>query len=129
MSGSYILDTNIVIALFAGDKNVTDKLEESREVFVTTQVIGELFFGVFQSAHKKSNLERVHDFISHTAILFSDVMTARIYGEIKAHLQQKGRPIPENDIWIASLAKQHQLTLVSRDKHFDGIPGVTLTQW
>jgi tRNA(fMet)-specific endonuclease VapC len=51
------------------------------------------------------------------------------YGAIKNHLRAKGRPIPENDIWIATAAKQHQLTLVTRDGHFQAIEGLLVEQW
>ncbi len=40
------------------------------------------------------------------------------YGEIKNLLKEKGKPIPENDIWIAAIAKEHNLVLITKDKHF-----------
>jgi tRNA(fMet)-specific endonuclease VapC len=44
-------------------------------------------------------------------------------------LRAKGRPIPENDIWIAAIAKQHELTLVSRDDHFKEIEDFLTLTW
>ena len=41
----------------------------------------------------------------------------------------QGRPIPENDVWIAALARQHELPIVSRDEHFDDVPGVERLAW
>lgn len=41
----------------------------------------------------------------------------------------KGRPIPDNDIWIAALADQHQLILVSRDQHFNEVDGLQIEKW
>jgi predicted nucleic acid-binding protein len=32
---------------------------------------------------------------------------------------EAGRPIPANDGWIAALALQHRLSVLSRDEHFD----------
>jgi predicted nucleic acid-binding protein len=40
-----------------------------------------------------------------------------------------GRPIPTNDVWIAALARQHQLAIVSRDRHFHGIKGLRAVAW
>ena len=54
-----------------------------------------------------------------------DFDTARLYGRIKAELRRKGKPIPENDIWIAAAAIQYGLTLVTRDRHFDFIDGLS----
>jgi tRNA(fMet)-specific endonuclease VapC len=40
-----------------------------------------------------------------------------------------GQPIPENDIWIAALARQHELTLVTRDKHFADVESLVVEAW
>jgi len=64
---------------------------------------------------------RVDSISRDRSILFCDQGTARAYGEIKHALRCKGRPIPENDLWIAAIAAQHDLTLVSRDDHFNHI--------
>jgi len=55
--------------------------------------------------------------------------TAWRYGEIKSSLRAKGRPLPDNDIWIVSIARQHQLTVATRDAHFGEIPGLALLSW
>ena len=48
------------------------------------------------------------------------------YGNIKAELRKKGKPVPENDIWIAAIAQRYQLTIVTRDKHFKEIESIGL---
>jgi len=48
---------------------------------------------------------------------------------VKNALLAKGRPIPENDVWIAALARQHDLVLVTRDEHFAEVDGLTLARW
>ena len=58
-----------------------------------------------------------------------DVSTARHYGKIRELLRAKGRPIPENDIWIAAHAQQYDLTLVSRDAHFSAVEGIRIEAW
>jgi len=35
-----------------------------------------------------------------------------------------GTPIPDNDLWIAAMSLEHDLALVTRDRHFDRIPQV-----
>jgi tRNA(fMet)-specific endonuclease VapC len=55
-----------------------------------------------------------------------DEITAKFYRTIKDGLRQKGRPIPENDIWIAAIALQNNTTLVTRDAHFHGIDHLTI---
>lgn len=58
-----------------------------------------------------------------------DVETARYYGEIRHELRLDGRPIPQNDVWIAALALQHRLPVLSRDTHFDSVEGVERISW
>ena len=63
------------------------------------------------------------------AVLPCDRATAARYGELKAALRAQGTPIPENDLWIAALARQHALTLVTRDAHFAGVRGLVVERW
>ena len=44
-------------------------------------------------------------------------------------LRAKGRPIPENDIWIAALSRQHKRMLATQDAHFDEIDGIETIKW
>jgi len=118
MSGKFLLDTNVVIALFAGDSVVVDFLHNAEEVFVPSVVIGELCYGARKSSRVEDNLARIDDFAASNVILSCDAETAYRYGEVKDRLRQKGRPIPENDIWIAAIAFQHDLTLLTSDMHF-----------
>ena len=74
-------------------------------------------------------MHRVSALATASAVLACDAATAATYGEIKATLRAKGSPIPENDLWIAALAQQHDLTLASRDAHFDVAPGLVRVDW
>jgi len=129
MTGKYLLDTNIVIAIFAGVTDVLERLVESNEVFLPTIVLGELYYGARKSTHVDANIARIDDLAASSALLGCDLDTSRHYGRIKNDLRAKGRPIPENDIWIAAVAQQHGLTLVSRDIHFSEVDTLTLEVW
>lgn len=129
MNGSFLLDTNIVIALFAGDPSVMAGIAAAEEVFIPATVIGELFYGARKSGRSEENLRRIEEFAADNTVLSCDEDTARLYGEVKSVLQRKGRPIPENDIWIAAAALQHDLILVSRDEHFEAAEGVRRERW
>ena len=63
------------------------------------------------------------------SILSNDRATARLYGEVKESLRRKGTPIPENDIWIAAIARQHDLPLVARDAHFQQVDDLRIEEW
>ena len=55
-----------------------------------------------------------------------DAATARVYGYARDTLRRKGRPIPDNDVWIAAVALQHDLVSASRDSHFERVEGLRL---
>ena len=129
MNGRFLLDTNIVIAIFAKDSSVLDQLAQAAEVFVPSIVLGELFYGAGKSSQAQPNIARIEEFAVGTVVLACDAATARQYGRIKNELRTRGRPIPENDIWIAAIAMQHGLTVVSRDGHFKEIANLAVTTW
>jgi tRNA(fMet)-specific endonuclease VapC len=83
MPGSrFLLDTNIVIAFFAGDAAVTAKLSQTAEVFVPIVVVGELLFGARKSSRVTENIARVNDLAAAATIVPCDLATAGVYGEV-----------------------------------------------
>ncbi len=129
MSGSYLLDTNIIIALFAGESLIKNNFGQAKEIFIPSIAIGELFYGARKSRRIQANLARVDELITNSAVLGCDAETARKYGEVKNKLKLKGRPLPENDIWIAAIALQHHLVLVTRDAHFNEVENLQTMAW
>jgi tRNA(fMet)-specific endonuclease VapC len=129
MSGKFLLDTNILIGLFANDQDVVTQLRSNINVFIPSIVLGELYYGAFGSIQVKENILKIHQLANKTKVIDIDKETAIQYGEIKNYLKSNGTPIPENDIWIAALANQYRMKLVSRDSHFDKIEKIQLIKW
>jgi predicted nucleic acid-binding protein len=48
---------------------------------------------------------------------------------LREELRLTGCPIPENDVWIAALARQHDLPVVTCDDHFDHVSGLRRLSW
>ena len=131
MTGNkYLLDTNIIAAWLKGEKGVTDKIaKDKRQIQIPVIVIGELYYGAMYSTHTQKNVEDIETIISNFDVLPIDVDTTIVYGEIKAALRKKGKPLPENDIWIAAIAQRYKLTIITRDKHFKEIESITVKSW
>ncbi|HAO13230.1 MAG TPA: VapC toxin family PIN domain ribonuclease [Planktothrix sp. UBA8407] len=129
MSGRYLLDTNIIIALFADETVIKNNLAQANEVFIASITIGELYYGARKSGRIQANLIRIEQLVSNSTVLVCDSETAQEYGDIKNRLRLKGRPLPENDIWIAALALQHKLILVTRDAHFQEVNNLQTVAW
>jgi tRNA(fMet)-specific endonuclease VapC len=129
MNGRYLLDTNIVIACLSNDPDVVGRINDADEFFVSSTVLGEMLYGAYNSTNVDDNIRRINLFLSKAGLLACDGPTSYIYGEMKTELRQKGRPIPDNDIWIAASAKQHLLTLITRDMHFDKVDKLPVIRW
>ena len=129
MNGRFLLDTNTVIACLSNEPDVVDRINDADEFFVSSTVLGEMFYGAYNSTNVDDNIRRINSFLSNAGLLTCDGPTSHIYGVIKTELRRKGRPIPDNDIWIAASAKQHSLTLVTRDLHFDEVDGLPVIRW
>jgi tRNA(fMet)-specific endonuclease VapC len=129
MNGRYLLDTNIVIRLLNADAAIVRRAAQTDEFRLCAIVLGELVFGALKSRAVASNLAKIQELASRGTVLACDENTANEYGAIKNALRSKGRPIPENDIWVAALARQYNLALATRDEHFAEVDGLTLDRW
>jgi tRNA(fMet)-specific endonuclease VapC len=127
--GRFLLDTGVVVSFLRGVEGLDERLAEAAEVLVSCVTLGELLYGALRSSRVAENRERVEGFLQAATLVGVDRSTAEVYARIKDELRVRGRPIPENDIWIAATARQHGLTLVSSDSHFEEIEALPLTSW
>ena len=124
-----ILDTNALSAMADGDPDLKAGLDQANNIAIPVIVLGEYRYGIQQS-HYRTRYERwLLGLIPHCQILAVDRRTAEQYADIRAELKRKGSPIPANDLWIAALARQYSLPLLSRDQHFDTVRGLTRIHW
>lgn len=145
----YLLDTNHCSLILLNSPAIIHRIQIVGEANIATTIItaGELVYMAENSAYRKENLSRIHQFIEDIRIYYIDENTAKIYGEIKAALIKSFGPkqktkrkttsttalgFDENDLWIAAIAICHQLTLVSADTDFSRIKTVidfSLENW
>lgn len=121
-----LVDTSIIVHAFRRNNEVSERLDAMEQVYVSVTVIGELYYGAYKSDNTEKHLKQMQSFLNNCKILQTDITTADIYGNIKAALAKKGKPIPENDIWIGAAALQYNLPLYTTDGHFDEIDGIIL---
>ena len=125
-----ILDTNAVSGILAGEAGLESILASAKRHELPVIVIGEYRFGLIGLGKKGARLQMLFDrLVSESVLLEVDETTAHYYASIRHELKVKGHPIPENDIWIAALARQHELAIVSRDPHFDAVEGNRRRSW
>jgi tRNA(fMet)-specific endonuclease VapC len=137
----YLLDTNHCSAIILGETNVIRRIREVGESHIFTCVIvqGELRYMMEKSQQKETNIARLIEFLDDIPIYRVDEYTANIYGQLKADLFNRFAPreknkrrktkitdlgFGENDLWIAAIALQHNLTIISADSDFQRIQEV-----
>jgi tRNA(fMet)-specific endonuclease VapC len=130
MSGVRVaLDTNAAIGYLNGDPRITTRFQAISDPALSATVAGELLFGAANSARSAANLKRYGEFIGQCEVLDCNLETAMRYANLRLQLTRAGKPIPENDLWIAASCLQHSLTLVTNDAHFANCPGLALEDW
>jgi tRNA(fMet)-specific endonuclease VapC len=126
---NFLLDTNIVIEIFDGNKMFADKVRKLGMFYLPSVVLGELYTGINRVANKAKHLKKLTDFLDICTVVNIDSLTAKYYGETIASLYKKGKLIPTNDVWIAALALQHGFTLITTDGHFKEITRLQIKKW
>ena len=125
-----LLDTNRLTDALRQDGPIVDVVEHAVEVWISFVTLGEIRAGFLggHSRRRAYNEALLMRFLGLPAVgvLYPDRETTDVYARLFVQLRQAGTPIPTNDLWIASLAVQHQLALLTRDSHFAKVPQVSL---
>jgi tRNA(fMet)-specific endonuclease VapC len=119
-----LLDTSAYSALQRGDRRILAVMQRSVSVAIPVVVLGELHSGFRAGTRRIENEELLTRFLSKSSVRVLNVIeeTALRYAEVDVFLRKKGRPIPRNDVWIAALAIEHGMHLLTLDVHFQEIP-------
>ena len=129
----YLLDTNICIALVhRPEPLLKQKLGEKRpqDLVLCSIVKAELLYGARKSQRVAENLKELDAFFAPFDSIPFDDKAADFYGANRALLAKAGTPIGINDLFIASIALAHDLTIVTRNtKEFVRVPGLRLESW
>jgi len=123
------LDTNAAIAFINGSLDLAKALSEYDDLVVPLPVVGELYFGAVNSSLAEKNLLEVNKFLKRVSVSFPDEETCMEYANTRFELRKKGKPIPENDIWIASVSRYHKLPIMTNDGHFKHVRGLKVVNF
>jgi tRNA(fMet)-specific endonuclease VapC len=128
-TGSVLVDTNVVVAYFRGEKALAPRFARAATLYLPWVVLGELHYGACRSHRPQAQLESIRHFLQTAVVLLPGQGTAEHYGQLKAELAGIGKPIPDNDLWIAALAREYDLPLATRDGHFTLVPRLKTLAW
>lgn len=124
-----LLDTNALSAFADADRDLLAKLPSDRPWALPVVVIGEYRFGLLGSREAEERERWLQGLISTVRVLPITETTAGYYAAVRHTLKQQRRRIPPNDSWIAALALEHRLSVLTRDVHFENIPDLARVGW
>ena len=124
-----ILDTNALSAFADEDPDILAILAKAEQLAIPVIVLGEYRYGIAVSRNKTGYATWLSALLADCTVLGVNEETTGYYADINFELRRAGRPIPTNDIWIAALCLQHRLSVLSRDRHFDLVPGAHRLEW
>jgi tRNA(fMet)-specific endonuclease VapC len=120
------LDTNVVIAIFNNKRDTVNLLRDYQTIYLPITVCGELLFGAKNSNKSQENEQKCHEFIRTCNLLNINEWVAEQYATTRRALKIKGKPIPENDIWIAATCIINNIPLATFDSDFDHVDDLML---
>lgn len=117
------VDTNRLTDLLRGDAQLAERLGACDEVWIPLMVLGEIKAGFHGGTQRHRNEALLQRFLAKAtvSVLLPGRETAEHYARIFVQLKRAGTPVPDNDLWIAALALEHDLTLITRNQHFERI--------
>ena len=124
-----ILDTNGLSALAEGELRLEPILRKATQIAIPVIVLAEYRYGIQQSRERQRYEHWLVEYLSKFRVLNVDEQTTTSYAAVRGELKRAGTPIPSNDVWIAALCRQFSLPVLSRDRHFDLVPGLRRIDW
>ena len=128
----YMLDTNILIYTI---KNRPKKVREAFKKYsdylsMSSVTLGELIYGAERSAQVTRNLQDIDGLAARMDVLPFDDHAATHFGQVRAELAKKGKPIGPYDSRIAGHARALGLILVTNNmREFKRVPGLRVENW
>lgn len=125
---AFIIDTNVYSGFLGGEPGSVKALRSAHEIHLPLIVLAELLAGFAAGTRVQRNRHQLAQFMASPRVhlMKPDEKTAQLYADVFGDLRRRGTPIPTNDLWIAALARQHRLPLLSFDAHFRAVQGLEL---
>lgn len=129
----YLLDTDHCVALLRRHPLVMARfatLAQEDELYLSIISVAELFYGAALTQDPQQEVARITTLVERVAVLELDLEAAKHYGRLKADLRRRGVLIEDNDLYIASVALRHGLTLLTHNQeHYARIQELPLIDW
>lgn len=126
MNGKILLDTSIAVAILRGRPAEIARSLEVRDALLPIVALGELHYGLRRSGDLRGDDLQLAGLLDRVDVVPLTLKTCESYASVRHALKLRGMPIPENDVWIAATAIEHDLQLATLDQHFERVEGLRL---
>src|SRR5436305_4321374 len=126
---NYLLDTDWIINLLAGNKDAEEKIQhlDPEEIVISLATVGEIYEGAYSYANPESHIHTFRQFLSHFQFLHLNLSIMEKFAEIRAYLRRRGELISDFDILLGATALHYDLTVLTYNtRHFRRIPDLNL---
>jgi tRNA(fMet)-specific endonuclease VapC len=124
---THLVDSDRIIDWFhsrADAREALAPLIDASRLATSIIVLGEIYDGLVGDPERDRKRQVLASFLANVSVISRDDETANMFAEVRSQLRSTGQIIGDHDIWIAATALQHDLTVITRDAHFDRIPGL-----
>ncbi len=125
---SVLFDTSALITVLRSTDSLLNHFA-GYKVFIPSIAVGELYYGAYKSGNPPKHEAQIRELVEISQVLYVNEHTGQLFGSIRRQLEIKSNRIPENDIWIAAVAIQYGLPLVTRDHHFNAVDELQVMMW
>lgn len=121
-----LMDTNAYASFKRKESAILEIVQHAESLFISPVVIGELLAGFDGGNKAQQNKIELQKFLESSRVIVCPVTldTSQFFSQVYCALKIKGKPIPTNDMWIASQALEHGCVVCTHDKHFSFIEGL-----
>ena len=122
------VDTNVLIRILDRDHTPPKEFLKYDELLISSIVIGEYHAGLALLQRRQRMLDKLLAYLRKSSVRVVPVTerTAEMYAKVYQALRAQGRPIPQNDMWIAASALEHGADIATHDEHFKLVPMLTV---
>lgn len=130
----YVFDTDVLSSLMRGALPAAARRRIAavpvERAHTTSVTLGELYYGALRSSATRRWLAAVEEVAARLRCLPFDIAGARRYGELRSHLEAKGRRLDDADLRIAAICSARDMILISGNaRHFSRVPGLRYENW
>jgi tRNA(fMet)-specific endonuclease VapC len=122
------LDTVVLVDLIRKQRQAQEMVGRFAHLAASHVVLGELLLGGLKTT-RLGEMNKISVALEGVSILDGDADTAGIYARLRWRLEEEGIPIPQNDLWIAAASIRAGVPLITRDRHFRRVSGLTVLEY